>query len=205
MSALALPNMTTYPSAEETGMRTLSLHLPYSSHQFSLGEARSRDPFLTTYPSGPEDIIAELSSSRNQNYGIVGDPVAGGSNVVYKIQSDQGTICLRIPRNPDDNFSARGTSLLKSLKETNSNLLAPRVICQNQRYTLLEYLDGEVLKSWNNQVLTQERRQLLLDDFAAFLFSVWTSSQGGGESKFRLRTKKKCNRIAWLIFVRNQL
>lgn len=73
--------------------------------------------------------------------------------------------------------------------EANPELRAPHVVSQDRCYTLLTYLDGEPLKSWDNRQLTQERRRLLLDDLAVFLFSIWTSSVGKDQSKFWLRPK----------------
>jgi aminoglycoside phosphotransferase (APT) family kinase protein len=138
-----------------------------------------------------DEIISEISSAQGAIHKIVAGPVRGGSNCVYKTQSEDGSSwCLRIPLDADaGRRSARGVALLKSLKEEDPGLLAPAVIYPTERYTLMEYLDGEALKSWNTRSLTQERRQMLLDDLATFLFSVWTCQAQVPRDESELRFK----------------
>jgi aminoglycoside phosphotransferase (APT) family kinase protein len=118
-------------------------------------------------------IISEISSIADVK--ILSGPLKGGSNTVYEIKSEHGRWCLRIPH--DDgaaSFARKGTTVLKDAKERRPELLAPAVVYQSDNYIVMEYLDGEALKSWNTQVLPKERRQVLLDDLATFLFSLWT-------------------------------
>lgn len=121
-------------------------------------------------------IISEISSAQNARFSVVAGPLKGGSNSVYELQSENGhRLCLRIPLNADTaSFAAGGTAILKNLKERRPTVLAPAVIHQSEYYTVMEYLNGEALKSWNTQSLTKERRQILLNDLAVFLFTLWT-------------------------------
>jgi aminoglycoside phosphotransferase (APT) family kinase protein len=134
-------------------------------------------------------IISEISSTQNTHIKILSGPLKGGSNTVYEIQSEHGDRwCLRIPHDSDAaSFARKGTAVLKDAKEKCPGLLAPAIVYQSQYYTVMDHLDGEALKSWNTQVLPKERRQVLLDGLATFLFSLWTleeSQDTQGTSRF---------------------
>ncbi|KAE9377630.1 hypothetical protein N431DRAFT_541317 [Stipitochalara longipes BDJ] len=120
-------------------------------------------------------IISEISSTQNTHIKILSGPLRGGSNTVYEIQSEHGgRWCLRIPHDADAaSFATKGTAVLKDAKEKCPTLLALAIVYQSQYYTVMDYLDGEALGSWNTQVLSKERRQILLDGLASFLFSIW--------------------------------
>jgi hypothetical protein len=96
-----------------------------------------------------------------------------------------------VSSNPHDadaaRFATKGTVVLKDAKEKCPALLAPAIFYQSQYYTVMDHLDGEALKSWNTQVLPKERRQVLLDGLATFLFSLWTLEEAQdtqGTSRF---------------------
>jgi len=127
-------------------------------------------------------VISEISSIQETHLKILSGPLKGGSNTVYEIQSKHGDRwCLRIPHDASAaSFAIKGTDVLKDAKERRPELLAPGIVYQSDYYTILEYLDGEALKSWNTQVLRKERRQVLLDDLATFLFSLWTLEEAQG-------------------------
>ncbi|RDL37245.1 uncharacterized protein BP5553_04678 [Venustampulla echinocandica] len=141
-------------------------------------------------------IISEISSIKNSHIKILSGPLKGGSNTVYEIQSEQGDRwCLRIPHDADAaSFATKGTAILEDVKKRRPALLAPAIIYQSDYYTVMEYLDGEALKSWNTQVLPKERRQDLLDGLATFLFSLWTLEEvqdtQGTENSFEMRSTK---------------
>jgi Ser/Thr protein kinase RdoA (MazF antagonist) len=121
-------------------------------------------------------IISEISSTQNAHIKILSGPLKGGSNTVYEIQSEHGDRwCLRIPHDADAaSFATKGTAVLKYAKEKCPALLAPTIVYQSHYYTIMDHLDGEALGSWNTQALPKERRQLLLDGLATFLFSLWS-------------------------------
>jgi hypothetical protein len=121
-------------------------------------------------------IISKISSAQNSHFKVVAGPFKGRSHTVYEIQSEGGgRWCLRIPVDAGAaSFAAQGTTLLKHLKERRPALPVPAVIYESDQYTVMEYFEGEMLKFWNTQSLTQERRRVLLDGLAAFLFSLWT-------------------------------
>jgi hypothetical protein len=134
-------------------------------------------------------IISEIFSTQNTHIKILSGPLKGGSNTVYEIQSEHGDRwCLRIPHDADAAiFARKGTAVLKDAKEKCPGLLAPAIVYQSQYYTVMDHLDGEALKCWNTQVLPKERRQVLLDGLATFLFSLWTleeSQDTRGTSRF---------------------
>ncbi|KAL2755014.1 hypothetical protein ACRALDRAFT_211681 [Sodiomyces alcalophilus JCM 7366] len=122
------------------------------------------------------EILAEISSAQNARFKATAGPFKGGSNIIYGIQSDRGSRwCLRIPRDVDaGGLAARGARLLRRLKQQQPTLQVPAVIYTSERYTVLEYVDGNALGSWNTRLLTRERRLVLLDHLASFLFSLWT-------------------------------
>ena len=138
-------------------------------------------------------IISEISSIQETHVNILSGLLKGGSNTVYEIQSKHGDHwCLRIPHDAGAaSFAIKGTAVPKDAKERRPEPPAPGIVYQSDYYTILEYLDGEALKSWNTQVLPKERRQVLLDDLATFLFSLWTleEAQGAqGTSRFCRRS-----------------
>ncbi|KZF19222.1 hypothetical protein L228DRAFT_241891 [Xylona heveae TC161] len=127
------------------------------------------------------EIISEVSSILGASFRLpTYPPLRGGSHGVYVIEPEDGyngknRCCLRIPLDADAaSASTKGTAILKIVKEKLPVLPIPAVIFQSEHYTVMEYLNGEVLKSWNTQSLTKERRRVLLDDLAALLFSLWT-------------------------------
>jgi hypothetical protein len=136
-------------------------------------------------------IISEISSTQNTHIKILSGPLKGGSNTVYEIQSEHGDCwCLRIPHDADAaSFTIKGTAILKDAKERCPALLAPAIVYRSQYYTVMDHLDGQALGFWNTQALPKERRQLLLDDLATFLFSLWTLEEAQdtqGISRFYL-------------------
>ncbi|ROT36430.1 hypothetical protein SODALDRAFT_335530 [Sodiomyces alkalinus F11] len=132
---------------------------------------------MASSPQLLHQILAEISSAHNSKCKATAGPFKGGSNIVYAIQSDRGKRwCLRIPLDADAAWlAARGARLLRRLKEQQPALQVPAIIYTSERYTILEYLAGAPLGSWNTQLLTRERRRVLLDHLASFLFSLWTS------------------------------
>lgn len=121
------------------------------------------------------EIIAEIVLSQHTTIHIESPLLPGYSHHVYELRTgNHERWCLRIPV---DAFAARiairGTKLLKELKEKRPTLRVPSVIHSSEQYTLLEFLPGRPLGSWNTRSLSIDRRQLLLDDLARFLFDLW--------------------------------
>lgn len=127
-------------------------------------------------PMSLEEIVAELSLAEDAKFTVTAGPLEGLSNHVYEIRSDRGDRwCLRIPLTDFVSWLAsRGTAILQALKQRKQGLRVPAVISTTSHYTVLEYLDGTPLGSWNTETLTRARRQLLLDHLGVFLFSLWT-------------------------------
>ncbi|KAG9228154.1 hypothetical protein BJ875DRAFT_528295 [Amylocarpus encephaloides] len=137
-------------------------------------------------------IISEISSTQNNHIKILSGPLKGGSNTVYEIQSEHGDRwCLRIPHDDDAaSFATKGAAVLKDAKEKRPALLAPTIVYQTNDYTVMEYLDGEALKSRNTQVLPKKRRQVLLDGLAIFLFSLWTLEETQHTQEYKMTYRK---------------
>jgi aminoglycoside phosphotransferase (APT) family kinase protein len=126
--------------------------------------------------NSPSGIIAEVSSTLGINFHVLAEPLKRGSNSDYEIQSEDGKNrwCLRIPLNADAaSFGNRGIAIIKGVKQRLPALPVPTVIYQSSHFTVMEYLNGRILKSWSARSLAKEQRLLLQDDLAAFLFSVW--------------------------------
>lgn len=131
---------------------------------------------MASQPQSLDQILAEISSAYDAYFKATAGPFRGRSNTVYEIRSDRGhRWCLRVLLNADLTWLAsRGTLLLKLMKQQQPALQVPAIIRTSEHYTVMEYLEGTALKNWNTQLLTRERRQLLLDQLASFLFTLWT-------------------------------
>jgi Ser/Thr protein kinase RdoA (MazF antagonist) len=122
-------------------------------------------------------IIAEISSALGINFHVLAGPLKGGSNCVYEIKSEDGEYrwCLRIPLGAEAaSYGSRGIAIMRDVKKSLPDLQIPAVIYQSNHCLVMEYLKGHVLGSWNTHSLAKERRRLLLDDLAVFLYSLWT-------------------------------
>lgn len=122
-----------------------------------------------------DEIISEISLALHTSVKVQSQLPEGCSNFVYELRTGNNTRwCLRIPVDPAAGRTAvRGTNVLKNLKKKRPTLRAPTVIHSSEQYTVLEFLPGYPLRSWNTSSLTRERRQMLLDNLANFLFSLW--------------------------------
>ncbi|KAI0098289.1 kinase-like domain-containing protein [Nemania sp. FL0031] len=104
----------------------------------------------------------------------------GKSHQVYKISTEGGkSYSLRIPNSETATLIAkRGTALLTALKDGQPRLPVPLVIYESEHFSILQFLEGEPLQSWNNVNLSTNRRKTLLAGFGEFLFRVWTAAIG---------------------------
>ena len=123
-----------------------------------------------------DQILAEISYAYDACFTVASDPIRGRSNTVYEIRSDRGHCwCLRVLLHADlARLVSRGTLVLKLVKQQRPSLQVPAVIRTSEQYMVMEYLEGRALQSWDTQLLTRERRKLMLDQLASFLFTLWT-------------------------------
>lgn len=131
---------------------------------------------MASQPQSLDQILSEISSAYGALFKVAAGPFRGRSNTVYEIRSDGGhRWCLRVSLDADLAWLvSRGTLLLKLMKRQRPALRVPAVIFTSEHYTVLEYLEGAALQSWDTRFLARERRRLLLDQLAAFLFNFWT-------------------------------
>lgn len=120
-------------------------------------------------------IISEISAAQRTTIKVESEHIEGQSNIVYKLRTGAGERwCLRVPVDAGaGRLAARGASLLKEVRRRIPTLQAPAVIHASESYTLLEFLPGYALGSWNTHALPREQRQVLLNDLADFLFNLW--------------------------------
>lgn len=121
------------------------------------------------------EIISEISLAQHTSVEVKSKILQGYSNCIYELRTGNNERwCLRIPVDTGaGRLAFRGTKILKTAKETQPTLQVPAVISSSEQYTVLEFLPGDPLGSWNTRVLQKEQRQHLLDDLANFLFGLW--------------------------------
>ncbi|KAI9711569.1 MAG: hypothetical protein M1820_002134 [Bogoriella megaspora] len=100
----------------------------------------------------------------------------GHSHEVFLLIQNDGTRwSLRVARNEfAAELSKRGMTILKHIKQVKPWLQVPAVFHEAERYTILEYIQGDVLGSWNTHRLNAARRKQLLHSLAGFLLDLWT-------------------------------
>lgn len=66
--------------------------------------------------------------------------------------------------------------MLRHLNKTRPDLQVPRLIheSESEQYTVMQYLPGKTINSWDSVRLSDERRHQLLGSFAVFLLELWT-------------------------------
>lgn len=121
------------------------------------------------------DIVSEIANRQLVDVKLVSHLLEGHSNNVYELRTgDNKRWCLRVPVDAAAGRAAlRGSKILKALKENRPALRVPAVILATEQYTVLEFLAGHSLGSWNKSSLTEAQRHVLLDHLANFLYSLW--------------------------------
>lgn len=120
-------------------------------------------------------IISEIARDQDTTVNLKSQLSQGFSNDVYELQpGNHKRYCLRVPKDAGaGRVAARGTDILKILKEKQATLQAPAVIHSSEQYVVLEFLPGQPLGSWNTSVLASKQRQTFLDDLGKFFFNLW--------------------------------
>lgn len=94
--------------------------------------------------------------------------------LVLKTPSGQ-TWVLRIAK---DDFAAdvanRSIHIMKHILDKRPALPIPAIVHTGQRYSVLTYIEGTPLTSWNASCLRDQRRHSLLRGLAKFLHQLWT-------------------------------
>jgi len=100
----------------------------------------------------------------------------GCSHDVFALESPSGQKwILRVAK---DEFAAevanRSADIMKHILEKRPWLAIPAVVYADQSFTVLTYIEGTPLLSWNTDSLSYQRRRTLLDGLAKFLHQLWT-------------------------------
>lgn len=144
---------------------------------------------METLPNATFQKIASLLGSSLLQ---VSPPFPAFSHNVYTIRSQKGQMWIvRVAR---DDFAARlasrGMAILRHILSERPELLIPDVFYADQECTILTYIEGSSLGSWNPAYLSMERRHNLLDSLANFLYQLWTcpipASESGKEHHDRI-------------------
>jgi hypothetical protein len=128
---------------------------------------------MTTLPDATIDKISSLLG----NFPLqVSSPFPAFSHNVYTVRSQEEQIWIvRVAR---DEFAAdlasRGMAIMRHILCERPKLPIPAVIHADQEFTILTYIEGSSLGSWNPVDLSVERRHSLLDGLANFLYQLWT-------------------------------
>ena len=128
---------------------------------------------METLPNATIDKISSLLGSCLLQ---ISPPFPAFSHHVHTVQSQKGQIWIvRVAR---DEFAARlasrGMAVMRHILSQRPELPIPAVFHADQECTILTYIEGSPLGSWNPVDLSVERRQNLLDGLANFLCQLWT-------------------------------
>jgi Ser/Thr protein kinase RdoA (MazF antagonist) len=120
--------------------------------------------------------IDRISSLLGSSLLQVSPPFPAFSHNVYTVQSQKGQIWIvRVAR---DEFAAhlasRGMAIMRHILSERPELPIPAILHADQEFTILTYIEGSPLRSWNPVDLSVERRHNLLDGLANFLYQLWT-------------------------------
>ena len=123
-----------------------------------------------------EHAVSEVSSALQMELRVAGTSTHGCSHTIHQLIDPEGTkYILRIP---NDEFAAlldkQGHKILIFLSKIRPSLLIPKLILKAPSYSLHKYLEGEPIKSWNLDTISETRRHALLDGIAEFLVCLWT-------------------------------
>jgi hypothetical protein len=124
----------------------------------------------------PDAMIDKISSLLDNSPLQVSPPFPAFSHDVYSVRSQTGQIWIvRVAR---DEFAAhlasRGMTIMRHILSERPELPIPAVLHADQECTILTYIEGSSLGSWNPVDLGVERRHNLLDGLANFLYQLWT-------------------------------
>ena len=100
----------------------------------------------------------------------------GCSHDILVLESSSGSRwILRVAK---DDFAAdvanRSVDIMKHILDKRPALPIPAIIHTGQRYSILTFIEGIPLLSWNTRSLSDQRRHSLLRGFAKFLHQLWT-------------------------------
>jgi hypothetical protein len=106
----------------------------------------------------------------------ISTPMLGQSHSIYVVTSPNGQKwSLRIAKDEfAASLAARSTAIMKKLVRIRPTLQIPTVIHVAESYSVLQYLDGVPIKSWNTEEMDNLRRHRILDGLAFFLHELWT-------------------------------
>lgn len=129
-------------------------------------------------------ILGEIQAVLPDVVLTVSAPMSGRSHQVYVLRSTHGDEwSLRIAK---DSFAAlaaaRSVVAMRHIKQMVPAIQIPKVIYSARQYSVMEYVRGTSIGSWNLHSLSVTRRHTVLEGLAVFLYKLWTCPVPSTES-----------------------
>jgi len=123
----------------------------------------------------PNNTLAEASSTLGVQHLHIDSHFVGCSHDIFVLASPSGQKwSQRVAR---DDFAAliaeRSIPIMRHISDQRPMLSIPSVVDHAPKYTLLGYIEGSPITSWNSNTLTEPERHLIPDGLAIFLNQLW--------------------------------
>lgn len=124
----------------------------------------------------PDNLLAKVSSTLGVDHLRISTHYRGCSHDVFVLESLDGQRwSLRIAKNDfAASLAERSLTIMRHISEQIPMLSIPAVIIHAQNYSLLGYLEGSPICSWNSDTMKDGERHVILDGLASFLCELWT-------------------------------
>lgn len=132
----------------------------------------------------PRSYLDEISSALEVSHLEASGPFHGCSHDIFVLTlPSKERWTLRIAK---DEFAAslasRSIAIMRHILKAQPTLPIPQVIFKAQGFTVLEYIDGNPIGSWNSLGMTEQTRHKLLRGLATFLYKLWTCPAPAAET-----------------------
>lgn len=158
--------------------RTLTYNLTYLLlTSFRLTQLMLRNPITTlAMETTLDSVIGEISVILGSSPLRISEKHYGFSHDILVLKSPGGqTWILRMAK---DDFAAdlasRSVHIMKHILKERPALPIPAIVHAGQRHSVLTYIEGTPLMSWNVSRHSDQRRHSLLRGLAKFLHQLWT-------------------------------
>lgn len=123
-----------------------------------------------------DSVIGEISAVLGSSPLRISEKHCGFSHDIIVLKSPSGqTWILRMAK---DDFAAdmanRSVHIMEHILDERPALPIPAIVHAGQRYSVLTYIEGTPLMSWNVSCFSDQRRHSLLRGLAKFLHQLWT-------------------------------
>lgn len=128
------------------------------------------------------------------DFDISSTTLAGGCTWVYWIyvldqheladkNANQKSLCLRIPKDAETSSTfLRGCILQREFVRRSATILVPTVVHADQKFVIMDRVNGEPVSSWYQFRQHQPHRQRALGGMANVLASLWSTKMTSSES-----------------------